>query len=205
MINTQELFSLLYNANDCTKEQIENMYPKNGYYVFRRKKHDTNHYNAYLKANNNNASTLSLTCPAFPKYLLPPDNIIGELEKSPKLNLEEGFRKSNWNDLVGDFYCIIDDIDIDTTGNKKYLTYVDKFLLFMNNKNNNKSDEYIYSIYIIEKIDNLKYFCCFMTDITQKTDKKYSLKKDIYIQPIQPYTVTFSAEDKKILSLFGKN
>lgn len=201
MINAQILFSSLYEEIKKEKDlvnQLNKLYPNDGYYVFRRKKHDQIHYDAYLKANNKNASVASLTLPAFPTYLLAPDNILNTLEKSPKLTLIDGFRKSNWNDVMGDFFCTLDDIEITT---KKYT--VDKKLLHYLNKNFSSTiDEYIYSIYFIKKIDIFKYQCCFIADITQKNDKTFSLKNQEYTQLLQPYTVIFS-KDLTILSSFG--
>ena len=205
MLNTSSLFSLLYGCELSTIiNSIEKLYPKNGYYVFRRKKHNQGQYYSYLKANNNNnASITSLTCPAFPTFLLPPDNIIEQLEKSPKLSLDEGFRNLNWNEIIGEFYCCIDDIEFNSK-KIRYSTYIDKLLYHLNSNNSKINDEYIYSIYLIEKLDNLKYYCGFLEDITQKNDKTYSKKMNTYTQLIEPYTVDYNMNNT-IMSNYGKN
>lgn len=219
MLNTSILFSSMYDLELLSMPLrevslaylIEKLYPKNTYYVFRRKKHDVHKYNSYLKTNNINTSEISmesLTYPAFPTYLLPPDSIIKQLQKSPKLSLDDGFRKSNWNDAIGEFYCCVDDIEFKNKKNMtKTMTYSEKLICHLNSNNNSKTiDNYIYSIYFIEKLDNLKYYCCFLEDITQKNDKTYSKKNDAYTQSIQYYTVELNKNNiNDIMSNFGKS
>lgn len=173
---------------------------KEGYYVFRRKMHDSNKYYAYLKANKQVASTDTLTYPAFPKYLLPPDSTITELEKSPKLTLTDGFRKDNWNDIMGDFVCNIDDLEIKCKG---YLTREEKLIKYLNSIYPKDKDLYIYSIYIIEPMDNNTFYCCHISDITKKHDGSYSKKSSKYSISLHPYTVKI--QDGLINSDFGKD
>src|SRR5690606_31904959 len=142
---------------------------------------------------------------AFPKYLLPPKTILYELNKSPKLSFNEGFRLLNWNDAIGYYFCDIENIEVKT---KKYLSETDKLLKFLNtcayNDNitnkNNKYDEYIYSLYKIEKIGGLKFRCSHIVDITQKNDKTYTLKSDDYTQCLQPYIVQFIPDNNSVYS-----
>lgn len=54
-------------------------------------------------------------------YLLPPNSIIEEIEKSPKLQLSEGFRVNNWKDVMGEFYCNMKDIDIQISSDEAKL------------------------------------------------------------------------------------
>ena len=193
--NIDNIFSLLYPNFQEILTNIENIYTKDsGYYVFKRKKHDSTHYYAYLKANKGSANNESLTYPAFPKYLLPPKPIFDELNKSPKLSFDEGFRLSNWNDVIGDFYCDIEDIEVKS---KKYSTNVEKITKYLNEQKKN-NDEYIYSVYVIDKINKYKYYCCHLNEITQKMDGVYSVKSDKYTQNLQPYTVEFNLENNNI-------
>lgn len=117
-MNTSELFKLLYK-DDFSLENLENIYKNNGDYVFRRKKHNINQYYSYLNANGKSASSMTLISPSFPKYLLPPDDIINELEKSPRLSLIEGFRKNNWEEMIGEYYCKMEDIETEINPKKK--------------------------------------------------------------------------------------
>ena len=99
---------------EITSEEIINFYSQYNecdYYVFKRKMHNGNNYHAYLKANGQSASEDTLSQPAFPTYLLPPESVIQEIEKSPKLRLElEGFRKNNWEDIIGSYVGNVDEI-----------------------------------------------------------------------------------------------
>ena len=204
-MDTKQLYSLLYG--ECI-EKILNTYTNTGDYVFIRKKHDINQYYSYLKANNSLATCIALTTPAFPKYLLPPTNIISELEKSPKLLLQtEGFREENWKEIIGEFYCKIEDIEKEINPKKKNkLDSKGKLINYLINKNNNKQDEYIYSIYTIiinkEKSNEIKYHCLHLYDITQKSIGNYSLKKDSYTQQIQSYYVSLNLENSEIISSY---
>jgi hypothetical protein len=142
----QTIWANLYPNVD--HDTIKKFY-KDGYYVFRRKMHDSNKYYAYLKANKQVASTETLTYPtypAFPQYLLPPDSVITELEKSPMLSLTDGFRKDNWNDIIGDFVCNIDDIEIKCKG---YLTREEKIIKYLRSIDTEDKDLYIYLRYIL--------------------------------------------------------
>lgn len=211
-INIDNIYNLLYPNYQKILLELETIYSKDlGYYVFKRKKLDSQHYNAYLKANKGISTIQSLTFPAFPKYLLPPKTILYELNKSPKLSLNEGFRPLNWNDVIGDYFCDIENIEVKS---KKYLSETNKLLKFLNtcayndnliNKDKNyKYDEYVYSLYKIEKIDKLKFHCSHIVDITQKNDKTYSLKSDNYTQYLQPYTIQFIPDNNSIYSEYEK-
>lgn len=207
-INIDNIYNLLYPNYQEILTELEILYSKDlGYYVFKRKKHDLQHYDAYLKANKGIATIQSLTFPAFPKYLLPPKTILYELNKSPKLSFNDGFRSLNWNDAIGYYFCDIENIEVKT---KKHLTETNKLLKFLNtcaysdniiNKDKNyKYDEYVYSLYKIVKIDKLKFSCSHIDDITQKKDKTYSVKSDEYTQYLQPYIVQFSPDNNSIYS-----
>lgn len=164
----QTIWDNLYPNVDHDK--IKKFY-KDGYYVFKRKMHDSNKYYAYLKANKQVASTETLTYPAFPQYLLPPDSVISELEKSPKLTLIDGFRKDNWKDIIGDFVCNIDEIEIKCKG---YLTREEKLIKYLRTVDIGNKDLYIYSMYIIEPLCNNTFYCFHVSDITKKHDGSYS-------------------------------
>ena len=200
-MDINNIYNLLYPNYQEILVEIETLYPKDsGYYVFRRKKLDSHHYNTYLKANKGDANIETLTYPAFPKYLLPPKTIFEELEKSPKLSLKDGFRKYNWNDVIGEYIGDVKNLVVNTN---KYLTSIEKVIRYLNLQHN-KNDMYIYSIYLIDKICELKYFCCHIGDITQKKDNSYSLKSDKYTQNLQPYTFQFNIIDNNIISEYGK-
>jgi len=182
----QTIWSNLYaGANDDT---IKNLYNKNGCYVFKRKMHDSGKYYAYLKANGQSASKETLTYPAFPKYLLPPNAIIEEIEKSPKLTLKEGFRKENWEEIVGNFVCNLDDIEVKS---KKCLTSEEKLLKYLANNNSKDPDLYIYSIFVINLINETTIYCAHLLDITKKHNGSYSKKSSQYSSQLLPYITKF--------------
>ena len=189
----------LNNYTDFNIDALKNIYGDTGYYVFRRKMHNSAKYHAYLKANTHKASIETLTMPAFPTYLLPPTSIIEEIEKSPKLNNIDKNNFINWNDAIGEFYCNMKNIVFD---NKKYLTNKEKLLKHLNTNKKN-TDEYIYSMYIIDKLDNTTFFCSHIIDITMKKDRTYSEKSSMYSQNIAPYTVKI--ENGLINSEFGRS
>jgi hypothetical protein len=193
----QTVWSNLYP--DVNHNTIKNLY-KDGYYVFRRKMHDSNKYYAYLKANKQVSSTETLTYPAFPQYLLPPNSVITELEKSPMLTLTDEFRKDNWNEIIGNPFCNIDDIDIKCKG---YLTREEKLIKYLRSIETGDKDLYIYSLYIIEPVNDNTFFCCHLSDITKKHDGSYSKKSSKYSISLNPYTVKF--QDGCINSEFGKH
>lgn len=205
-MDTKTLLSLLYPNQQENINNIQKLYLDSGDFVFRRKKHNNNQYASYLKANGGVASRNTLTTPAFPTYLLPPDNIINELEKSPRLTIKiEGFRKSNWSEIIGEFYCKIDDIEEEINPKKKNrLGTKEKLINYLAHKNYDKSDEYIYSIYtIVVNKDNpneIKFICSHLYDITQKSKNNYSVKSDSYTQNIQSYYVIVNLETLEIIT-----
>jgi len=202
----QQLYSKIYS--DLTTNTIDNLYKSDGYYVFRRKMHNSNQYYAYLKANNQSASTETLTLPALVKYALPPNSVLDSMEKSPRLTLGEGFRVDNWTDAIGEFYGVIGEGDLKPVS-KKYKTKENTLIDILNKHAiPNTSDKYIYSIYIIEKLSkepskSCSLYCAHLTDITQKSSGLYSLKSTAYSTIIEPYT--FTLESNKVTSEFGRH
>lgn len=206
----QLIHNNLYNS-DKLAENILSLYEncENGeYYVFKRKMNDSGKYNAYLKTNGGIEKN-SITLPALPKFLLPPEEIINLMEQSPKLNLKEGLtttRINNWKDVIGDFFVKINDIeinDVQTNKSKGYLSYEDKFLKFMNNNSYGKKilDPFIYSIYLIKKTNTNVYSCVHLIDITMKQDFTYNEKSSQYSQKLRPYVVTIN-DNNEISSMF---
>lgn len=129
-------------------------------------------------------------------YLLPPNSIIEEIEKSPKLQLSEGFRVNNWKDVMGEFYCNMKDIDIQISSDEA------KLKKHLNSLNTNKvKDNYIYSLFRIDKINDTTFYCCHYYDITMKHDGVYSRKSSQCSTCIQPYTVKI--QNRNIISQFG--
>lgn len=168
-------------------DDLENLYPKNsGYYVFKRKKHDAKYFQLCVNDNKENNNIETLTLPAFPKYLLPPNILLEKIDK---------------NNFIGEYFCDIDNISVKRT--KNCATHVEKLIKYLN-VNGYKSDPYIYSVYIIEKINKYKYFCAHLNDITQKKDNTYSIKSDRYTQTLQCYTVQFDNNNNIVNSEYGK-
>ena len=193
---------------EITSQEIINFYSQNNdcdYYVFKRKMHNGNNYHAYLKANGQSASEDTLSQPAFPTYLLPPESVIQEIEKSPKLRLElEGFRKNNWEDIIGSYVGNVDEICSKTKKNKA--SAQTKVINMLNGLRQGasltkKTDEYIYSLYLIQKKSETDFYCCHMADITQKPNGAYSQKSPLYFKNLPPYTVKI--ENNTIQSEFG--
>jgi hypothetical protein len=201
MINTVTIYGLLYPNFDEMLQQMSDMYQKNGMYVFKRKKHTSNQYNSYLNANSKNASKLTLTCPAIPTYLLPPDDIINELEKSPKLSLKDGVRLHNWNEALGEFYCEMSQISRNKKGVKSAL------FRHLEDKNKNKLDNYIYSCYHIsinkDDLNETVFTVSHMFDVTQKNANSYGLKSGDYTSTISTYKVVFDAMQSHVRSYYG--
>jgi hypothetical protein len=181
-----------------TPDKIKELYCDGENFVFRRKKHSSHLYFAYKKSNGGSTSQESLTYPAFPTFLLPPDDILIELEKSPKLSIKNGFRIMNWTDLLGEFYCNLDKLTIDIPDNASKsvkrklatLTVPEKLIKHLS-ATETKDDEYIYSIYYIQKKSDNSYSCYHLSDITQKYTGEYSEKLKKYTVNINPYTFTF--------------
>ena len=70
---------------------------------------------------------------------------------------------------------------------------------YLKSSNDKKKDEYIYSIYSIDKNNNNDTFTCIhFEDITQKNLNTYSIKSSRYSNSISPYEVKFI--DDKIIS-----
>jgi len=168
---SNQIFQGLYK--NIPIDQINQMYKTSGYYVFRRKKHDGHKYRAYLNANKGSAENESLTMPAFPTYLLPPESILETMSKSPKLSFRDGFRESNWNDMIGKFFCKYSELSIPNQNN---LTR-NKILIKHLNSLKIKNDDYIYSIYYIENRGEGVFYCCHFEDITQKNSVAYGTLK----------------------------
>lgn len=196
----QEIWKNLYEQ--VSIEDINKLYTKTGCYVFKRPMHEPSQYYSYLRANKQLSTAVTVSSPAFPTWLLPPNLIIEQLEKSPKLTLKENFRKDNWQSIIGEFECFLDDLNV----NKKQLSDEHKLINYLTqtkgiiNKDNN-----IYSIWYIEKISNTKFYCCHLKDITQKLNGNYSKKSDQYSQYIQCYTASIEKSfDGYYDAQFGK-
>lgn len=191
------VFSNIYPS--VTLDNINALYSGGEHFVFRRKKHSSHLYVAYSKAHDGATSQESLTYPAFPTFFLPPEDVLVELEKSPKLSLKDGFREKNWLDMLGEFYCNLDALVIPVpegaskTLKRKLnaLTRTEKLLVHLNQLGA-KDDEYVYSIYYIQKKTDNSYHCYHLTDITQKYTGEYSEKSKKYIVYVEPYVVTFA-------------
>ena len=93
MINL--VFSNLYG--NISQEHINEIYKNNSYYVFKRKMHTANQFDV------KNINKESLIQPAFPTFLLPPNEILVEMEKLPNLSSSDGFRHDNWSKIIGEF------------------------------------------------------------------------------------------------------
>lgn len=201
-ISTELIHNYLYPNFEENLSNINKIYKNTGEYIFRRKKHNTNQFYSYLKANGGVSSKLTLTCPAIPIYLLPPDNIINELEKSPKLSLKDGFRTKNWNEILGEFYCEINDIKINTKNKNNTRS---KLLRHLEEKNNN-TDEYIYSCYNItinkDNSNEIIFTCRHKFDITKKSGNTYSTKTKEFTSELPIYKVSLDLIHSKFLSYY---
>lgn len=195
------IWTNLYPNTNFT--EVNKLYCKDGHYVFKRKKHNTNQFYSFQTANKQSASETSITRPAFPKYLLPPTDILESLSKSPKLIQDQcsGFRFDNWHGVIGEYVCRIEDLNIVSKKNKTP-NYVGIFEKYLNDNFKNTDDEYIYSIYQII-ISNERFKCYHLTDITQKMSSGFSKKSDKYISSVDNYYVDI--KDNKISSDYLKN
>ena len=177
----QQIWNSMYPL--ANKKLVSEYYEKSGYYMFKRKMHSGNQYQSFKAANHGNASSVTLTHPAFPKYLLPPDSIIDELSKSPRLESSSHIRADNWAEQLGDFVHKIYESNI-------RLGHVEQ--LFKKYLIENGLPRHIYSVFQIDKLyDKLTGNVCYRSihvfDITQKMDSSWSRKSDKYSFPIYPY------------------
>lgn len=179
-------------------------YPKDGIYVFSRDMHSGNQYYAYQKANKGKESSESVTLPAFPTYLFPPEDVIRKMEVSPKLTLKtHGIRVDNWKSIYGEYVCCDKDFDKyevtltrkersgywrsvdDVTIEKKLIEYL---------KENGKERK-VYSFYDIKRLTNKKgkvtmFEVKYIGDITKKYNGIWSKKSSYYSSSISRYYFT---------------
>lgn len=199
LISKMNMLNIVYSNlyKNITQEEINNFYKNSSYYVFRRKMHNVNQFDV------KNINKESLIQPAFPKFLLPPNEILVEIAKLPKISSNKLFPLDNWNKIIGEFVCDISDLRelISDQRKKRNITNQDLLIKYLNKKGNENKDKdnYIYSIYAIDKESNNKYICIHMQDFTQKNiNGGYTSKSSTYSSFLRPYTVKF--EDGKIIS-----
>lgn len=185
-------------------KDICKFYPEDGVYVFSRMMHTGNQFRAFQKANHGKATQTTITFPAFPTFLFPPEDIIRKMEESPKLTLEKyGIRVDNWNSIYGKYVCCDKDFNkydvtlarkeksgyhgfpSDNVLQKKLIKYLEE----------NGKEKTIYSMYRIERICNKKgkvklFKINFIGDITKKYNDEWSRKSGRYSGIVHEYYFT---------------